>query len=258
MPRSLPIDQVVVMRPLEQAAPLMNALKEAGFTPVLLPMLVIHAVLLSPDRIAEVVTRIAEAHYVIMTSANVVQHLPPAVIKALQTAFVITMGRSTTEALKPYGISALFTAFPGSTSESLLAEPIFAAGHVRDKSIVILTGKESRVVLSETLVARGAELHSLICYEARKPQLDLRQHYQDWQQANQRVCFVATSLKILMHLHSLTPLDSLHWLKQQPLVVVSERIKDAALRLGFQEILVSRSPHVEGLMEAVYGLGQST
>lgn len=247
--------QVVVMRALEQAKPLMDALKDDNLFPLLIPMLSIHSVILTEDMINTTLKKITEAHYVMITSANVITHLPPRLITALKDALIITMGQGTSASLTPYGLSPVFTAPSGSTSESLLDEPILAAGHIRDKSIVLLSGKGGRTHITETLSARGAQVHTVLCYEAIKPpHLDLTLQFLEWQQAQEPICFLITSQKILTHLLSFTPPTALVWLKCQILIVVSERIKDVAMQLGFQQIIVSGSADVAGLKAAVYTL----
>lgn len=247
--------RVVVTRPLAQAKPLNDALMHLGVTPVPLPLLQIRSVVLSGDAIQTALSQIATAHYVIITSANVIAHCPPALIQALKNTLIITMGQTTSDSLAPFGLSVAFTPPPGTTSESLLEAPLFAVGHVRDKPIVLLTGVGGRTVLQDVLTERGARVHTVRCYEALAPtQLDVASQCAQWQQAGDPLCFVITSLHILNNLVALTPPDALAWLRTQPLIVVSDRIKDAAVRLGFEQILVSGSADVQGLLTAIKSL----
>lgn len=249
--KSQPLVEVVILRPRHQAAPLMQALTEIGYQAVSLPLLVVKPIVFSDQMLQTAKNALSASDLVIVTSANVIDNLPSICHEQLAPKTIVTMGESTSRSLETFGLSPYFTANPGTTSETLLNTAMLQPEKIKGKNVVILGAKNGRMVLPTQLKNSGANVVCVDCYETIKPEMDLAPQMQAWQKATSQQLFVATSSKALQHLVEMTPKTSHQWLSSQPILVVSQRIKDDALQLGFDEILVSTSPHVTAVCATI-------
>lgn len=251
---TVPTDgQIVLLRTVAQAKPLVEALHNLDLQATVLPTLRLEPVSMTSAAVAQGLASIQTAQSLIITSPNVIEHMPASWRLALQktAASIITMGASTSASLEIAGIKPTMTAEPGMTSEILLETPCFAPQQVAGKPIVILTAKNGRTVLADTLKARGANVESFACYESLPPHKDFQVPIATWQTVSGPVLFVACSVKALQYLVDVVPREALPWLNAQPCLVVSTRMQDAATQLGFHQILMSGSADVAALIDAI-------
>jgi uroporphyrinogen-III synthase len=205
-----------------------------------LPMLEIEPLRFNPTQLQAALSDLKHADYVFITSQNGIPSHQPELLDALKMSKIISMGEATTQALMQHRCQVFFTAPPGSSSESLLNESWLQAREAQNKKIILMTGIGGRVLLSQMLQARGAQVQTLEVYRQLQPQIDLS-IMQYWQQSNDSFCFIATSANIVRNLIALTPTQNQAWLKQQTLVVISDRIRQLAIESGFKQIILATS-----------------
>ena len=128
----------------------------------------------------------------------------------------------------------------------MLALPEFQA--VQGQKVAIIRGEGGRELLHQQLTERGAQVLHVIAYQRVLPEVEaapilqmLKQH-----QLNAIVCGSFESVQNLKIL-----LGDAGWpfLKELPLIVVSERIKMLAQDLGFQTIWVAQNASLEAVVE---------
>lgn len=131
-------------------------------------------------------------------------------------------------------------------SEGLLDLPDFQT--IAGKQITIVRGEGGRDELEKKLIARGAKISHLVAYQRLLPKIDVypiyklfKQHKIDVMMASS--CQGVRNFKILLH--------ALPWsyIKDIPLIVVSERIKNLALDLDFQPIWVAQNASHEAILQ---------
>lgn len=130
-------------------------------------------------------------------------------------------------------------------SEGLLELEIFQ--QVQGKNIMIVRGEGGRDILANTLTARGAHLSHLIAYERVLPSINT-DACEKLLAAHQIDAVVCTSCDGVRHYKQLLPASWL-FIKEIPMVVMSERIKILARDLDFQTIWVTRNASPDAILE---------
>lgn len=257
--------RILVTRPVPQAEKLCRLVAEHGGIPVHLPTLEI----LPKKNINEIQRTLADLdsyQWIIFTSINAVNFalqansgkIPleapanPSAVESDCRGFV-AIGPSTATAMRLAGIPVNLVP-KGYTSEALLAMPQFS--RVTGQRCLIVRGEGGREQLSLTLRNRGAVVEYLEVYKRTLPNLDqsfiaesLRQHL-DW--------ITATSVEALQNLLILAGKENSKRLLLIPLVVVSERIKQAAIMMGFAQIVVADGPADNDILKTLYSFSPHT
>lgn len=248
---------MVLLRDDTQNQQLRSFITQQGGQATSLPTLTITPI--SPlDDLATFDKQISQADWIFVASQNAVHCTPVQLLKTLQQtkAKVITMGRATSEALIARGVSVFFTPSPGSSSESLLAEPWLQQNSIAQQKVVLLAGEGGRTLLYETLVARQAKVDWARVYRQVPLPLDLAPLLSAWSLKTERFCFVAMSQNGLMHFLDKMPPTYHAWLKKQAFIVISERIAMAARKWGVQHIFVAKGAHQEQLCASMLHVTQ--
>jgi uroporphyrinogen-III synthase len=135
-------------------------------------------------------------------------------------------------------------------SEGLLALPQLQ--DVAGKHIVIVRGNAGRELIKKGLVERGAHIHYVQSYRRVPLPLDGQSLSDQWRQQHIQ-CIVVTSNEILQLIFELLPEEQHSWLQQQQWIMVSPRMKEAAIELGIVEsrIFLSASANDQALLEAI-------
>jgi uroporphyrinogen-III synthase len=214
---------VLVTRPAEQAAALCRLIAAAGGEAVCLPMQAIE-----PYRRARPWPEEAPADVVIFTSVNAVRHAGPRSLPLAPHTVVLAAGPATAKALQAGGLEEAQAPAEHEGSEALLALPELTG--VDGKRVLLVTGTRTRPTLRQTLVGRGAKLHTWAVYR----RVPVPYEPATVQQALAAVqAALLTSAEGLSRLCALTPAESEPHLKGLQLVVASKRVAEQARDLGF-------------------------
>lgn len=222
---------VLVTRPLDQAEGLAQAIADAGGIPLLFPLLDITAVA-DVHALHAQLKRLAEFDLAIFISPNAVSY-GMAAIAAAQAQLprqVATIGAGSARALRAAGVSKVIVPNERSDSEALLAMPELAT--MKGQRVMILRGDGGRELLADTLRARGATVEYATCYQRSKT----RKTLQELLSLHPEVLTV-TSSEALAHLREMLGADVS--LLHLPLFVPHTRIAEAAVRLGWNEVILS-------------------
>lgn len=157
---------VLVTRPAAQSTELCRLLEASGLAPRLLPTLVIEPL----DSAAPTATLRAAlpCDIAIFISANAVRHALPVIAAAgglPAQCTVAAVGAASAAALHAAGFGPVLVPDARFDSEGLLALPELQ--QVAGRRVVILRGEEGRRLLAQTLAARGAQMHEVVCYRRR-------------------------------------------------------------------------------------------
>lgn len=245
--------RVLITRPAEQSEALQAMVKEAGGIAVSLPLLAIAAEVDAESK--QRCKFISGYDWVIFISQNAVRHalsLLPSSNWADSTA-IAAIGSATTNALRQAGYPVDIQPDESVNSEGLLQALNEEA--LSGKKILIVRGKGGRETLAEGLCQRGAlvdyaEVYRRFCPEIKAQQLTQILH-------NGIDVITIASGETLQNLASIIKTVALNdeqkqQLRSCPLIVVSERIKSLAMRLGFSaQIIVAKQPDNTGLVNAI-------
>lgn len=242
---------IVIMRSQHQASSLIALVKDKGGDPILLPTQDILPLAISSETLTKWINYIQQVDILVVTSANAVYCAPASLIDAMkQVPCIVTMGKATTQALGEKEVPVLFTAPPGSTSESVLTHALLQKNAVENKNILLLAGEGGRTVLANELAHRGATVNWLKVYRQEQPHIDITSQLQQWQQFS-KMCFISTSSRSLENLLKLAHPEFHDWIKTKPLIVVSSRIAKQAIEWGFQHIVEAKAPHPEDILNVL-------
>jgi uroporphyrinogen-III synthase len=225
---------VLVTRPEPQALGLCERIRALGGNPFLFPTLEIA----DPEDLAParaLVQRLDSFRLAIFVSPNAVAKAMPLVRDywpqlpvGLQVAAV---GKGSAEALRRWGIAEVLCPAERGDSEALLALP--ALRQPAGAKVLIVRGQGGRELLAETLRAHGAEVDYAEVYRRVVPQADPQPLLQHWIRGEVQVVLV-TSNEALTNLDRMLDALGRRWLRETPLITVSERAAALARELGFR------------------------
>lgn len=257
-PGSLEGVGVLVTRPVHQAGKLVHLIDAAGGQAFRLPTIEIQP----PDNPAElnsILARLDQYQIAIFISANAVT----TVLKSLTDIgaelpaklSLACIGPSGVRILEDAGYSVEIVPNKDYRSETLLATASLQS--VSGKGIVIFRGQGGRKLLAQTLRDRGAMVEYADCYKRVCPNIDTSAIMAHWKKGDIAI-FIATSVEGLKNLIRMTGENWKKQIQNTPVVVVSERIRDACYRLGFQApILLAPSARDEHILATLKTWRQS-
>ena len=241
--------RILVTRPAHQSEHLCTIIAKKNGIPIPFPTLEIFPILLD---VKDVERQLNQADGVIFTSANAAtlycSQLDDAKIARLRTTSCMAIGQATARALITMGVSVDLMPEQGYNSEALLA--LLVNQKRMPKQIVIVRGENGRETLFETLTAYGVTVEYQHVYRRVIPAIDCSDVVQLITQKQLNI-ITATSGDAIQNLVTMLPFAQHDMLKQLPLVVISERIKDIAKSLGFQWISIAQSPSDDAILKAV-------
>jgi len=246
--------RVLVTRPAAQQQSLCDALTEAGFEAIGLPMLEIVPVATDAAAAQAIKNRVLALdnyQHVIFISANAVEcgmvwlmnYWPQWPVGICWYA----IGRATALQLGSYGINAV-EGFDAMNSETLLANPQLQA--VAGSSILIVRGIGGRETLAHTLRERGAQVDYCEVYErfaAHYATPQLRDFF-----AGGNGAIIANSGETLLALLAQADAEQRRdELLLAPVIVPGERVAALAQEKGFKHVVVAKNASVDATILAL-------
>lgn len=228
---------ILVTRPREQAAGLVNELRQLGARPVLFPALAILPPG-DPAALRGTLNRLDRFHLAIFISPTAAQRGMAAVgeIGAWPSALpVAAIGKGTARALHELGIKAVLEPESGADSEHLLAQPQLQ--DMTGKEVVIFRGEGGREMLADTLHARGARVVYAECYRRGMPDRADAPSILARHAAGEIRAVTAYSGETLDNLFKLLGAAGSALLRETPLFVPHTRIAEHARALGITTVI---------------------
>jgi uroporphyrinogen-III synthase len=241
---------ILVTRPKLQAQVLCDLINERGGVAIALPTLEIVA----SDNVAQIqntLARLSEFQWLVFISANAVNFALLAnggKIAATKSTRLVAIGKATAQALQDAGLCVDVMPELGYDSEALLATAELQA--MTGQKVLIIRGDSGRDELATRLSERGACVEYLMVYKRLLPKLgssNLSQLIAE----QQLQLIIITSGESLQNLVTLTDKQQQQALRELPLVVISDRIKQLAKELGFKRIAVSAGPANTAILETI-------
>lgn len=227
-------------RPLEQSDSLRRALDSLNIKCINLPAI----------NITGINTRIPNqaADIIIFTSQNAVLHCPNAILAHCATAKILAPGEQTAKLLQSKNIA--IEALPDDySSAGLLALPLLDQNPTH---VWIITGKDSKPLLQQTLLSRGYTVEEIVCYQRTCPSYSKTEI--DTVCGQNYRALVITSSHALTNLLSIFKGPATDWLYAQQLVLLHDNISHTAKRLGFKHLLTAKQATEAALIQAIQGL----
>lgn len=243
---------VLVTRPAGQGDTLAAAIEKAGGQATLFPLLSIEPVQ-DLERVATLYQQLLnldQYQILIFISTNAarsglywINRYWPRFPSGLE---VVAAGPASARALASLPCSVQ-TSPAGMQSEDLLNLPVLT--DVTGKRIALFRGVGGRELLADTLRARGARVDYLETYQRQSPTAGGEELLEEL--SRYRInCLTLTSGQMLEELCRLIDIQQTG-VSLLPLIVPSERIREAALHAGFVEVITSGGATDETLIAAL-------
>ena len=223
----------IVTRPVGQAAELTQLILKSGGSVVSFPTLEISTIA-DTKLLEQQVAQLGCEDWAIFISVNAVEAGMSLIHQtgvSMAQVRVISIGRSTTRALEKRGVQVDLSCPPPASSESLLATPDMQA--IEGRRIFIFKGAGGRQLLGQTLTERGASVKNVECYRRSLPQIDPNVLEPTSRSGAYNVT-ITTSVDGLRNFIDAVSGSEYDHLLQSDLVVIGERQRGAAQKLGWQ------------------------
>ncbi|MCU7843492.1 MAG: uroporphyrinogen-III synthase [Candidatus Thiodiazotropha sp. (ex Monitilora ramsayi)] len=236
---------VLVTRAYKQSAGICHLIESQGGRAVRFPAL---EIVPGSDR-ASALAQLHQAYdLVVFISPNAVRHasdlLSGTHIKADRFCAV---GKATETAMREAGYPIDLIPEHRYDSEGVLAIP--ALQQMAGQQVLIVRGQGGRALLGDTLCARGAKVGYAEVYRRRRPDADSTPLLRNWSDSIDLV--TATSAEVLDNLIGMLGDEGWPMLRQTPLLVISDRMREAAEVKGFKTILQAEGADDTSIMAAI-------
>jgi uroporphyrinogen-III synthase len=241
MVADLPLNglKVLVTRPQTQATVLSDLIAAQGGIAIPFPVITIKKLTTA----VPVDNKLTGAAMIIFVSRNAVNYFIADVESDLaNTIQCVAIGKGTAEAMQEKGLRVDLQPEKSVGSEGLLAIPELE--DVSGKKIVIVRGKGGRELLADTLIARGATISYIEVYE----RCIASPSEEQCAAALLADTIVCTSVAGVTNLKQLLK-NNIETVLIKPLIVLSERIKQHAISLGFKQVNVSADASDQAIMQ---------
>ena len=220
---------MLVTRPSDQAESLCRLIEAAGGKAIRFPAIEISPLLHDERTCVATTEQLTESDIVIFISANAVR-FGVEMFKSVTPYShrqVAAIGRATANALRQSEVLVDILPDKGFTSEALLAMPQMQ--DVAGKKVVIFKGEGGRELLTDTLSGRGARVSTLDVYRRLIPTVNIKHDdiLQAWSHGGIDAVIV-TSQEIMANLFTLLGEAGRDYLQHTPMVVISERLREAS------------------------------
>ena len=246
---------ILVTRPENQAENLCVLIKKIGGTPVRFPVLEIIPV--EPiDEIKRTLNALHQFQWLFFVSANAVNFALRAnngKIETLQHVGIVAVGQATAGALKIAGLDVDLVPQQGFNTEAILAIPQLKK--LNGQSCLIVKGQGGRELLAQMLEERGARVFYLEVYRRIMPETDTRPVEKLLHQ-NKLDVITITSGEALNNLLKMLDRSVRQQLLVTPLAVISQRVGQLAIELGFKQVFVAEQPADTALVKAIVNGGK--
>lgn len=238
---------IVVTRPREQAASLMQRLSALAVRPILFPCLEIKPI--QPNGLLEqTIAAWSTFDTILFISPNAAKLVAPHVSHLSSQPQIAAVGTGTAAALAQYGMSVTIMPEQSFTTEGLLALTAFQ--HIEGKRIAIMKGEGGRELLVNTLRQRKAEVIEVPVYQRCCPRIDPAPLLQQLQRGAVHIILVTSGEALHNFNKLLGEAGRVYW-QSTPLLVSSERLAQLAYTLGATHVYQAVNASDDALVQAI-------
>jgi uroporphyrinogen-III synthase len=233
-----------------QADNLCALIEQSGGIPIRFPVLDIIPAELN-EKIKSILNALQHYQWLFFVSTNAVNFALRAnngKIDIPQHVDIVAVGQATAKALRNAGLNVDLVPEQGFNTEAILSMPQLQT--LNGQSCLIVRGHGGRELLAQTLEERGAQVYYLELYRRIMPEIDTGPVERLLHQ-NKLDVITITSGEALKNLLKMLDSSVHHQLLATPLAVISQRIRQLAIELGFKQVFVSEQPADTALVKAI-------
>ena len=241
--------KVLITRPRSQADDFAEKLRQAGFEPVLFPVIEIEQVENNTE-LANAISNIQKYSWIVFTSANAVDVVARNGALAQSTREnglkFAAVGPKTADALRKHDIEPHFI------PDEYVGEAILSGlGDVKDKWILLPRAEIARAELPEAIVCAGGIAHEIVVYKTLPAEIDM-EGLKELEAGVDVVTFTsASTVENFVSLVRKYKLDPLHLQNDPAFICIGPITEQAAREAGLQKVLVAKEYTTDGLIEAI-------
>ncbi len=255
----MPLDglSVLVTRPRHQADELCALIRSSGGKPIAFPCIDI-IVPRDTDTFTNGLSHSQTMDVLIFISTNAavfyVDGLRAAGLPIPINPRLAAVGPATLRTMQALGLPVSISPSSDlSNSEALLQSPELMEVDTGTR-VMIVRGESGREILAETLRERGAVVSYLAAYRRVIPASPDPKVLQALE-AGQVDAITLTSVESLHNLITLVGDKRLQCMRRLPIVVISDRIRDAAMTAGFSQVTVTSAVNDQAIVESLALIG---
>lgn len=242
--------RVLVTRPAHQAENLSKLITQRGGTAIRFPTLEVVAASDYSDT-GNILANLDRFQWLVFISANAVNFALKAnggKIDRIRPTRIAAIGHATAQALEIAGLPVDLIPENGYNSEALLS--MLQIQLQKGQRCLIVRGQGGREELADTLRKKGVEVEYLEIYKRRVPDIDKSQ-VELLLTHNNLEFITITSGEALQNLLIMLGKAYHQSLFALPVVVISDRIRNLASRMGFNRITVADNPSDAAILDTV-------
>lgn len=243
--------KILVTRPKHQAENMCALIEQQGWEAIQFPLIEIQASSLSAHE-QSCLHNIDQYRLIFFVSANAVNFALPLFngkMEQLQKVACIAVGKASYIALKAYDIKQVLVPEQGFNSEAILA--MAEVQDLHSQSCLIIRGTGGREFLADSLRERGARVDYLQVYQRTMPMFD-GHLLGAYIRGSALAAILIYSGDALMNLLQMLAKENLHKsLLDTPIVVISQRVRDLARKIGFKHIIIAAKASDAAMMNAL-------
>jgi uroporphyrinogen-III synthase len=244
---------ILVTRPDPAGSALCKKIDAEGYKAIHLPTIKF-AFPKDGEVLRKTVALLGEQDWIIFVSPQAVLTCVPLLRDAWpimpENVKMAAIGAGTATVLSVAGYQAIFPENEW-TAEGLLKLPAFF--DIAYKRIAIVRGEGGREVIEDELIARKAQVSSVIIYRRVMPDVDMTRYIQLLKD-KQIDIVTSTSCTGVENLKKMVGDSAWPYLQKVPLIVVSERIKKVAHDLGFESIHLASNASDASILKTIKGI----
>ena len=247
--------KILVTRPAHQAQPLCDMIQAQGGQAIRLPVINIEPLALS-KKVVETIAKSDAIDFAVFISPNAVEHGIEQLLKYSKipdTLKLVTIGQASAKKIQELlGRMPDISPTKQYNSEALLALDSLQKNQLNNKRIIIFRGHGGRELLAKTLTQRGAHVSYAEVYQRVQPRAEHVFLNSLWSAAKQPDIITLSSNEGLHNLLKMSSDPILKRIYQTPLIVVTEKMRQQAQKLGFKKaIIIAEKASNMAMLDAV-------
>lgn len=240
---------ILLIRPHDQANALEQRLSSAGYQVFRHALIETQACTLSEEQASQLSNPYDAVVVISPAAVGFFDQQLKALEQSWPKARYYTVGSGTAERLIEAAGQAVTYPSPDHTGEALLA--LSELADIKQQHWLVITGKEGRELIPDTLRERGAQVTQLDVYQRRPLHPDISPQLPQWQ-AHVNMAIVTSVQQLELFFADLID-DSLEWARSLQWVVSSERLHDALQQQGVAkaQITIAANATTTAIYQAV-------
>ncbi|CAL4325784.1 Uroporphyrinogen-III synthase [Buchnera aphidicola (Eriosoma grossulariae)] len=249
--------KVLITRPISESIELKTILRSVGIRAWSFPILEFFPSL-GLKALSKKIKIINKNDFIVITSKKAIEYssnyLKNNYIEWPSHAEYYTIGKGSADFFKKN--SGYIAKYPTKNENSETLLKIINLNQIKNKNIIILKGNRGRKLLEKTFKKNGANVILIECYQRKIKNINYKIEILKWKKNNINT-LVITNNEVLQELYKIFYfLKTEKWFLKCTLLVISERLKYLAKKLGYKNIHIAKNANNQTLLKKLIEIKQ--